>query len=445
MRFYGREEEIKALQHFLEIVISSHSSQLVNVLGRRRVGKTTLIAKAFENCSHPVLSFVIQERSEEATAAAWLDALIQTYKPEFIPNCKSIVDVLSFAMTLSKEKPCIFIIDECQELNKVSPGFWSQLQAIWDRKKDTSQMLLVMSGSIISAMEQIFGDHSQPMYGRSSCRIEVMPFTPSVLKQIMLEEVGKFDPKDLLTVYAITGGVAAYVELLSKQQALSASKAIRFLFSIEGGWLRAEGNVYLANEFQRKFSVYKDILHAIASGDTKWNKIQDRIPENISSYLRRLEEFRLIDRQYPILDEASPRKSRYRIADPYLRFWLTFVDTIRMTDLAAYHHWDKLVELCEEGLPSFLGKTLERWFISSYLESGQWSPVGSWWDNKGLHEIDLIAVDETNKQIVFGEAKLNPEKYDKKKLEQSSQAFLSQHKKYADYSKKLVGLFPENM
>ena len=180
-------------------------------------------------------------------------------------------------------------------------------------------MLLVMSGSIISAMEQIFGDHSQPMYGRSSCRIEVMPFSPSVLKQIMLEEVGKFDPKDLLTVYAITGGVAAYVELLSKQQALLASKAIRFLFSIEGGWLRAEGNVYLVNEFQRKFSVYKDILHAIASGDTKWNKIQDCIPENISSYLRRLEEFRLIDRQYPILDEASPRKSRYRIADPYLK------------------------------------------------------------------------------------------------------------------------------
>ena len=29
----GREEEIKALQHFLEIVISSHYSQLVNVLG----------------------------------------------------------------------------------------------------------------------------------------------------------------------------------------------------------------------------------------------------------------------------------------------------------------------------------------------------------------------------------------------------------------------------
>ena len=107
MRFYGRIEEINALKHFFEIVRTSHTSQLVNVLGRRRVGKTTLIAKAFENCTSPVFSFVVQERSEETTAAAWLDAIIQTYHPEFIPNCKTIDEVLSFAMTLSKEKPCV--------------------------------------------------------------------------------------------------------------------------------------------------------------------------------------------------------------------------------------------------------------------------------------------------------------------------------------------------
>ena len=445
MRFYGRIEEINALKHFFEIARTSHTSQLVNVLGRRRVGKTTLIAKAFENCTSPVFSFVVQERSEETTAAAWLDAIIQTYHPEFIPNCKTIDEVLSFAMTLSKEKPCVFIIDECQELNKVAPGFWSRLQAVWDKKKDSSQMLLVMSGSIISAMEQIFGDHSQPMYGRASCRIDVMPFTPSTIKQIMLEEAGDFQAKDLLTVYALTGGVAAYVELLAKQNALSASKAIRFLFSIEGGWLRAEGNVYLANEFQRKFAVYKEILHAIATGDTKWNEIQDRIPENINSYLRRLEEFRLIERVFPILEEFSARKSRYRIADPYMRFWLTFVDTIQMTDLAAYHHWDKLIKLCEDALPQFLGKTLEQWFISSYLESGMWTRVGSWWDRRGHHEIDLIAIDDINKKIVFGEAKLNSEKYDERKLEQSSQAFLIEHKKYAQYQAKLVSLCPQKM
>ena len=130
MRFYGRQEEIKALQHFLKVVEQSHSSQLVNVLGRRRVGKTTLIAKAFEKSALPVFSFVAQERSEEATATAWLDEVVQTYRPEFVPTCKGIDEVISFAMTLSKDKPCIFIIDECQELDKVAPGFWSRLQTV---------------------------------------------------------------------------------------------------------------------------------------------------------------------------------------------------------------------------------------------------------------------------------------------------------------------------
>ena len=41
-------------------------------------------------------------------------------------------------------------------------------------------MLLVMSGSILSAMEQIFSDRSEPLYGRTSGLIEVKPFTPRI-------------------------------------------------------------------------------------------------------------------------------------------------------------------------------------------------------------------------------------------------------------------------
>ena len=48
MRFYGREEELQTLSNFLQIVRKKHLSQMVVVTGRRRVGKTTLILKAFE-------------------------------------------------------------------------------------------------------------------------------------------------------------------------------------------------------------------------------------------------------------------------------------------------------------------------------------------------------------------------------------------------------------
>ena len=73
MRFYGRQNELAALHRALTIV-RTQSSQLISVLGRRRVGKTTLIAKAFENADIPVFSFFVQDWREEVTAKAWLDA-----------------------------------------------------------------------------------------------------------------------------------------------------------------------------------------------------------------------------------------------------------------------------------------------------------------------------------------------------------------------------------
>ena len=75
MRFYGREEELQTLSNFLQIVRKNHLSQMVAVTGRRRVGKTTLILKAFEKEKDvvPVFYFFVERRTtEEELVAAWL-------------------------------------------------------------------------------------------------------------------------------------------------------------------------------------------------------------------------------------------------------------------------------------------------------------------------------------------------------------------------------------
>ena len=75
MRFYGREEELQTLSNFLQIVRKKHLSQMVVVTGRRRVGKTTLILKAFEKEKDavPVFYFFVERRTtEEELVAAWL-------------------------------------------------------------------------------------------------------------------------------------------------------------------------------------------------------------------------------------------------------------------------------------------------------------------------------------------------------------------------------------
>ena len=72
MRFYGREEELQVLQNCLLTVRKKKISQMVTVIGRRRVGKTTLILKAFENAAIPVFYFFVERQSsKEEIIASW--------------------------------------------------------------------------------------------------------------------------------------------------------------------------------------------------------------------------------------------------------------------------------------------------------------------------------------------------------------------------------------
>lgn len=54
-----------------------------------------------------------------------------------------------------------------------------------------------------------------------------------------------------------------------------------------------------------------------------------------------------------------------------------------------------------------------------------------WWDRKGGNEIDLVAVDEFEKRILFAEVKRNPEKIDLGILESKSARFFNSVPRYS--------------
>lgn len=60
MRFYDREWEIRFLQETLEQ--ARKSARFTVVTGRRRIGKTSLIAKAYEDT--PFLYFFVARKAE---------------------------------------------------------------------------------------------------------------------------------------------------------------------------------------------------------------------------------------------------------------------------------------------------------------------------------------------------------------------------------------------
>ena len=96
--------------------------------------------------------------------------------------------------------------------------------------------------------------------------------------------------------------------------------------------------------------------------------------------------------------------------------------------------------MIERDYSVFSGIILERWFKVKYIKSCSYTNIGGFWDRKGEHEIDLIAVNEIDKTIEFCEIKRNPSKINLKELEQKGAYFLQNTNECKGYSVSYKGL-----
>ena len=113
--------------------------------------------------------------------------------------------------------------------------------------------------------------------------------------------------------------------------------------------------------------------------------------------------------------------------------------------MAERKQWALLRQNCHEALPTFLGRTLEQWFIERYKESGHWLDVGHWWDKKGSHEIDLVAVNPLTQKIEIAEIKRNHKKLDTAILQKKAEAFLNANSKFKSFDLTFRGISGRNM
>ena len=56
-----------------------------------------------------------------------------------------------------------------------------------------------------------FRDSKEPLYGRADSIMKLVPFTTSVLKEIMSDHKPDYTKDDLLGLYTFTGGVPKYI------------------------------------------------------------------------------------------------------------------------------------------------------------------------------------------------------------------------------------------
>lgn len=430
MKFYNREKELQILSNMAQQ--ATVSSRMTVIVGRRRVGKTTLVREAY-----PQSIYLFVSRKDEYLLCEEFCTIIQEkLQKRIIGSIANFRDLFEYLLQYAEQQPITVVIDEFQEFFSLNAAVYSEMQNLWDQYKGRTKMNLVLSGSIYSLMKKIFEDRKEPLFGRADQKIHLKPFPVATLKEILTDYAPEYRPEDFLALYVLTGGVAKYVEYFVNHHAFTKQEQLDLVFD-EHSLFLDEGKNLLIEEFGKEYTTYFSILSLIASGKTARSDIESVLGKTLGGFLDRLEaEYGIIEKVKPIFAKEGSRKLKYRIVDNFLAFWFRFIYKHKSAiEIGNYPYVKGIVN---RDFATFSGPFLEKYFVEMLRQTGRYSAIGAWWGKKNEDEIDIVAVNEESRTLLIAEVKLNKKNINLTALAEKAQTIVQQHQgydvRYAGYS-----------
>ena len=402
-KFIDREQEMNTLENEYK----REGSSLVILYGRRRVGKTTLISEFIKNKN--ALFFLASEESESQNRITFKEKVAEFIHSDLLKNAdiKNWDILFRTIMETSFDSKPVIVLDEFQYLGKSNPAFPSIFQRIWEEILKDKSVMVILCGSLISMMESQTLAYSSPLYGRRTAQIR--------LKQIPFRYYHEFFPdknrRELIELYAITGGVPKYIELFSENSNIYS--AIQKCILNQSGYLYDEPHFLLQQEVSEVGS-YFSIIKAIAAGNSKLAAISSVLEikaTSLTKYLKTLIDLDILEREVPITEENPERskKGLYKIKDNYLRFWFAFIYP-NMSFIESGHStvvMNKIKKSLVRSHIAFIYEDVCKEQMWELNASDTWpfnfTKLGRYWDSKT--EIDIAALDPEGKNLILGECK----------------------------------------
>ena len=373
----------------------------------------------------PYLYFLITNRAEKDLCGILQEEVERVFGEPLLGRAERFAQLLEIVMKASQKNPLTLVIDEFQELDKINPAIFGEIQGVWDRLHKKSKINLVACGSVNRMMHKIFFDDSQPLYGRNTGSLRLDPFSTGLLKEIYFAHCPTPANGDLLALWTLTGGVARYVEYFMDNGAVTRSQMIRQAISLGSSYVN-EGKAILSEEFGKDYGIYFSILSSIAAGKTSYAEIRNETGTEVGGQITRLEKaYELISKVQPFGEKSATKNCLYRIDDCFFRFWFRFV--YKYQHLIEQKMFDELVFIVERDFDVFSGFALERYFRQKFIEERRYTKIGGWWDRKGENEIDLVCENELSSDLDFYEVKLDASRISPAELERKRTVFFEKN------------------
>lgn len=331
-KLIGRQRELGDIDKY----VSDQKSHFIAVYGRRRVGKTFLIRKAFQD-EFTFYTTGIAKGSLKEQLATFSIALKKYFGDETVPIPKTWID--AFALLIEKleadtSKKKVIFLDELPWMDNRNSRFINALDYFWNSwASGKSDILLIVCGSSASWMMNKLIKNKGGLYNRVTGRIKLNPFTLRETK-LYLESLGcQYDEFQCIQAYMCFGGIPFYLSHFNKDW--SASQNINMLCFAENALLKREYYLLYQSLFDNPEN-HIAIVEAIASKNK--GMLRSEIAKRsgltdgggLTRILIELEESGFI-RKYYNFNKIS-REAIYQLTDLFSLFHLSFLNKPQIND-----------------------------------------------------------------------------------------------------------------
>jgi len=397
MEFFNREKEIQRLFKALK----SKRAKLIVIYGRRRCGKSTLI----KNSLKPGDIYYMAQQSDEAIQRSQLantiGEKIKGFDTVVYPDWESLFINLNSVI----KKPITLCIDELPYLVKGSGSLPSIIQKIIDNTPKRKYHL-ILCGSSQQMMQGLILESSSPLYGRADEIMKITPLEPGWLSNAL-----GINPEQSVAEYSVWGGVPRYWELRAEER--SFKSAINNIILDRYGVLHEEPARLFFDDMRESVQAFS-ILSAVGNGSNRLSEIAGRLNKpatQLSRPIDNLIQLGYLKREIPFGEpEKSSKKGIYRISDPFMNFYFSFVvPNLSRLELGLNNLVYKAIESRLPGYISFEWENLSRRSVPMKSITGiNFDIARRWWGsniNREQMELDVIAESIDKKYLLVGECK----------------------------------------